>query len=104
MMDVRVLPEAFEDLSEAVDWYNGRREGLGYEFEDLFFSSVENIRRHPLSHPMAYRSFRRSLFKRFPYSLYYRIHQKEIIVALIFHLARNPKTLRRILRDREKLS
>ena len=104
MNNTRVLPEAFEDLSEAVDWYNDRRDGLGDEFADLFHSSVQRIQKNPYIHGMVYRAFRRHLFKRFPYSVYYRIHKKEIIVSLIFHLARNPKTLHRILRSREKLS
>jgi plasmid stabilization system protein ParE len=103
-MNVRVLPEAFEDLWEAIDWYNERRDGLGDEFEDLFYSSVQSVQRNPLIHGTVYRTFRRHLFKRFLYSVYYRIHKKEIIVSLIFHLARNPKTLRRILRSREKLN
>lgn len=103
MTAIRVLPEAFEDLSEAVDWYNDRRDGLGDEFADLFYSSVQKIQKRPLLHGMVYRAFRRHLFKRFPYSVYYRIYKKEIIVSLIFHLARNPKTLRQILRNREKL-
>ena len=104
MKSVRVLPEAFEDLWEAIDWYNGRRDGLGDEFENLFYSSVQRIQKNPLTHRIIYRSFRRQLLKRFPYSLYYRMHENEIIISLIFHLARNPKTLRRILRSREKLS
>ena len=103
MTSIRVLPQAFEDLSEAVDWYNDRRDGLGEEFEDLFYSSVQSIQRTPFIHGTVYRAFRRHLLKRFPYSVYYRIHKKEIIVSLIFHLARNPKTLQRILRNREKL-
>ena len=102
-MNVRVLPEAFEDLWEAVDWYNERRDGLGDEFEDLFYSSVQSIQRNPLIHGTVYRAFRRRILKRFPYSVYYRIHKEEIIVSLIFHLARNPATMSRILRSREKL-
>ena len=104
MTPIRVLPEAFEDISEAVDWYNERRDGLGDEFEELFYSSVQSIQRNPLIHGTVYRIFRRRILKRFPYSVYYRIHNEEIVVSLIYHLARNPKTLRRILRSREKRS
>ena len=101
-MKVRVLPEAFEDLSKAVDWYNSRREGLGQEFEEVFYSSVNHIHRHPLIHGFVYREFRRHLFQQFPYRRYYRIHEDEIIVSLVFHLARSPKTMRRILRSRKR--
>jgi plasmid stabilization system protein ParE len=103
MMPVRVLPEAFEDLAQAVDWYHRRRDGLGDEFAELFFLSVQAIARNPRLRPQAYRDFRRHLLKRFPYCVYYRIHQQEIIVALIYHQARNPKILQRLLREREKL-
>jgi hypothetical protein len=66
MMHIRVLPEAFDDLAEAVDWYNQRREGLGDEFAELFFLSVQAISLNPHLRPQVYREFRRHLLKRFP--------------------------------------
>ena len=78
MKRIRVLPGAFDDVSEAVDWYNSRRDGLGEEFEDIFFSSARFIQNNPLIYRVVYRSFRRHIFERFPYSLYYRIHREEI--------------------------
>ena len=103
MIPARILAEALEDLSQAVDRYNEQRPGLGEDFENLFYSSVLAIQKRPQVCPISYRSFRRCLLKRFPYSLYYRIYREEIIVALVFHLARSPRMLRRILRRREKL-
>jgi plasmid stabilization system protein ParE len=101
MKSIRFLPEAFEDLSEAIAWYDERRASLGDEFESFFYSSVQRIKTNPLIHGKVYRDFRRHVLKRFPYSVYYRVHKHEIILTLVFHLARNPKTLRRILRSRE---
>jgi plasmid stabilization system protein ParE len=102
MISARVLPQAFEDLAVGIDWYNRRRAGLGDDFADHFRSSVKSIQQHPLAHSLIYRDFRRHLFRRFPYSLYYRLRGEEIIIVLIYHLARNPTALRRMLRTREK--
>jgi toxin ParE1/3/4 len=102
-MNVRVLPEAFDDLSSAIEYYDAQRNGLGSEFMVLFRSSVADIVRNPSLHRTLYREFRRRILKRFPYGIYYRIYEDEIIISLIFHLARNPAILRRILRTRENL-
>jgi plasmid stabilization system protein ParE len=99
-MKLRVLPEAFRDLAEAVDWYNNQQEGLGEEFESLFYTRVESLTGNSLRHAVAYRDIRRILLNKFPYAVYYRIHLQEIVISLIFHSARNPIILRRLLRSR----
>jgi plasmid stabilization system protein ParE len=100
MSSLRVLPEAVSDLAEIVDWYNSQRAGLGDEFEYEFYNRAEEILSHPRMAQTVYREFRRSLLKRFPYGIYYRAHRQELVIALISHLARNPKTIRRTLRKR----
>jgi plasmid stabilization system protein ParE len=99
-MKLRVLPEAFRDLAETVDWYNARQDGLGEEFEWRFYTRVESLPGNPLACAVAYRDFRRLLLNKFPYAVYYRIHRQEIVISLIFHAARNPATLRRMLKSR----
>ena len=100
-MRIRVLPEAFSDLEEGVDWYDAQREGLGGEFEEQFYSAIEKIAVNPLIARPIYQQFRRKILNRFQYGVFYRLHEDQIVVVLFFHLMRDPKRLRALLRSRD---
>lgn len=40
---LRILPEVADDLREARDWYEQRRQSLGGQFEENFYSSIARI-------------------------------------------------------------
>ena len=44
-MSVRTEPEAAAELEEAAIWYEGKREGLGFEFLDAVDSALEFVTR-----------------------------------------------------------
>ncbi|WP_341731507.1 hypothetical protein [Microcoleus sp. EPA2] len=44
-----------------------------------------------MSNPVVYRDVRRSVVRRFPYTVYYRIVSSRVIVTAIFHSRRDPK-------------
>jgi plasmid stabilization system protein ParE len=75
---------------------------LGLEFSEAVFGLLDKIAARPKIWPEIYEGIRRARLRRFPYALYFRIEDGEIVVFLVFHTARNPETLRRILRAREK--
>ena len=62
-----IRPEAERDLTEARDWYEAHRDGLGKEFllavEDVF----GRIRESPESYAVVYRGIRWARLRRFPY-------------------------------------
>ena len=61
------------DLADAYDWYEGQEEGLGERFLDAFDSRVELIRENPIAFPSVHGDLRRSLLRRFPYLVFYRV-------------------------------
>ena len=91
---LRVLPAVDEDLAEARDWYDKRREGLGQEFLAQVDAAIEFISVNPELRPAEFRSVRRAKVRRFPYIVYYRIVEPDIEVLAILHGRRNPRVWR----------
>ena len=70
-----VLPEAAEELVDAVAWYEGRRPGLGAEFFGEVDAGMERVMTSPSSAAPwpADARFRRLVLRRFPYVLVYEV-------------------------------
>ena len=99
---IRFLPEVEEDVIAGYAWYEEKAPGLGEEFIRMFYACAGEIPRNPLLYPKVYREFRRRLLRRFPYAIYFRIEDNEIIVFGLFHCARDPHTIRAKLRRRDE--
>ena len=62
-------PEAETEFVKAVEFYEEREEGLGYDFAVEIYSTIERILAHPKAWPFIEDDIRRSLVSRFPYGL-----------------------------------
>jgi len=92
-MRLRYTHRAKDDLEIAFGWYEGQRRGLGFEFLDCVEAAIETILQMPELHAKLYDNFRRALVRRFPFSIFYTIEGKEIIVHAIFDNRQNPARL-----------
>jgi len=99
---LRFLPEVEEDVIGGYAWYEEKSPGLGEDFLRMFYASASEILWNPLLCQKVYKEFRRRLLRRFPYAIYFMIEYEQITVFGLFHCARNPRTIRTKLRDREK--
>lgn len=72
-MRIRLLPEAERDLEIGADFYESQRAGLGIYFHDCLSSDIESLRLYAGIHEQ-YRGFYRSLSKRFPFLIYYKLN------------------------------
>jgi plasmid stabilization system protein ParE len=84
-------PAAAADVEEAHRWYEARQTSLGNQFLEAVSMLIESITANPESFPVIYRQTRRALLRRFPYALYYRIVDDQIIVVACMHGRRNPR-------------
>jgi plasmid stabilization system protein ParE len=89
--EVRLRPEAEEDLADASAWYEEQRQGLGHEFLDEVLTMLLSIAEAPLVYPDIYRNTRRAIIHRFPFSVYFRVERATIVVVAIMHGSRNPR-------------
>ena len=91
-MRVLFRPQARVELLEAQAWYEARAEGLGLEFARAFEAALESACRHPAGFAEVEEGCRRVVLRRFPYSLYYRAADGEMLVLAVFHHRRPPSS------------
>lgn len=87
---IELHPAAEVEIWEAVDWYDGQRDGLGKVFARALEQIVAAIAERPLSFPLEYRQKRKAVVQRFPYVLFFEIHSDYILILSVFHSKRNP--------------
>ena len=56
--------------------------------------TLEAIGSDPESGPVIHRDIRRRLLKRFPYGIFYRLVQGQVVVVACFHAKRDPAVWR----------
>lgn len=96
-----VRPEASADVLEASRWYDERVDGLGMRFLDQLDAAMTSIRESPSKYPVYRNEIRRMRVNKFPYAVFFAITESRVIVLGVFHLYRDPRRLRKTLRQRK---
>lgn len=91
-MSLRVVfrVAARHEVEEAVTWYEQQRPGLGEEFLREIDEAILRAAGHPDQYPLVYADVRRAVARRFPYSVFFRIRDKRLVVLAVFHGRRDP--------------
>jgi len=85
-------PQAEAELLAARDWYEARRSGLGCGFCAAVDLAIMAIMERPLAYPCVHGETRRKILHRFPYAVFYRVLQDEIVVLGVVHSRRHPRS------------
>lgn len=90
---IKLLPEARLDIKEIIEWYNGKKRGLGKWFYESLKSRIDYIRKNPLHYQVIYRDIRNAPINRFPYQVHYRVEESDklVIVFGVTHTRRDPR-------------
>jgi hypothetical protein len=89
---VEYNPDFFNDIAQAVDWYNEKQAGLG----DRLFKSVKQqtakLSSSALHFAVKYDDIRCLGVEKFPYLVHFRVNEQTKIVKVeaLFHTSRNP--------------
>jgi plasmid stabilization system protein ParE len=96
-MSLRVVfrRAAWDELEEAVIWYEDRRRGLGDEFLKEIEEAIERSAGRPERNPVVFCDVRRAVLRRFPYAVYFRQRNEDLVVLAVFHGRRNPLVWKR---------
>jgi toxin ParE1/3/4 len=81
------------ELKNATEWYNSLRPGLGDDLVLCVEQALDRIVDHPEAFAMILPEVRRTLIRRFPYGLFFRIRQDRIEVEALFPLRSDPARL-----------
>jgi len=97
-MRVKILSIAELDLEEGFRFYESQASALGSYFLDSLFSDIDSLAYFGGIHPMLF-GYHRMLSKRFPFAVYYRFSDDEVLVFAILDCRRNPSWIRKRLMD-----
>lgn len=90
-----IRPEAESDIGDAAAWYERERQGLGLQFIAELDRVLGRIGESPYQFPEIDQGVRRGLLHRFPYAVYFEVHEEDVEVRAVLHLHRHPDTWKR---------
>lgn len=91
-MRVEYHPAVEKELKEVITYYNGCSAGLGSEFLNEFERQVLKIASNPFQWAEVERGVRRTLLRRFPYTVYFRVVNMELLrITVVKHQRRHPR-------------
>lgn len=93
-MNVKFLTPARSDVREIINYYRGRRDGLGLEFAAELRQTLMRIRHYPRAWSPLSSRVRRCRVNRFPYSVIYEVREDVLIIAAIQHHHKEPNSWR----------
>lgn len=89
-MKLHYTSRSRDDLGLAFEWYEEQRHGLGFEFLACVEATIEAILQMPRLYAKQHDNFRRALVRRFPFSIFYTIESKNIVVHAVFDNRQDP--------------
>jgi plasmid stabilization system protein ParE len=88
---LRLRSAAEKEIASVALWYESQSPGLGSKFLDKADQSLEKISENPLQYPVISKRLRRALVKRFPYIIFFRIIEDEILIVGCRYAGQNPE-------------
>jgi hypothetical protein len=90
---VEYNPDFFNDLIQAVDWYNEQQAGVGDRFYKNVKMKTAKLSTTALQFAEKYDVIRCARIDKFPYLVHYRVDvpTKTVKVEALFHTSRDPK-------------
>lgn len=92
-MRVKILDAAERDLEEGFRFYDHQSPGLGSYFLDSLYSDIDSLSFFEGIHPMVF-GHHRLLSKRFPFAVYYKILEDQVLVTAVLDCRQNPSWIR----------
>jgi plasmid stabilization system protein ParE len=89
-MRVRLHPEARAELQEARRWYYERSPLSATVFAHAVDNAVSRIAEAPTRYSSAEHGTRKFVLQRFPFNIFYRLDETEIVIVAVAHQRRRP--------------
>ena len=82
--------EAEAELHGSVAFYEGRRRGLGADFQVEVQKAVEQIQKNPNMFPLHRDDVRKCLVRRFPFTIFFQDLDEAVWILAVAHQKRKP--------------
>ncbi|MBU0700647.1 type II toxin-antitoxin system RelE/ParE family toxin [bacterium] len=83
-------PSARTELNDSINYYEDCHQGLGLEFAEEVYSTIQRILWFPEAWSRLSLNSRRCLTNRFPYGIIYQVLEDEISIVAVMQLNRKP--------------
>ena len=93
-MKLRILDAASHDLIDGYRFYEKQEVGLGAYFIDSLYSDIDSLQLYAGIHAVFFELYHRALSKRFPFAIYYRLVNQEVLIYAVLDCRRNPAWIR----------
>ena len=88
---IRLLRSAERDIADGITWYRAQEPGLELEFLGEVDKALKRIAKQPTRYAKRINENRAVLLRRFPFTVYYRLVDKETRIAAVLHQRRGKK-------------
>ena len=91
---IEILLKAYDDVSDAFNYYQSKKEGLGDKFYLDFNNQIIKLSNNPFYYGSYKSLYRRIAFKFFPYIIIYFIEgDRKVTVHAVKYAGENPKNI-----------
>lgn len=89
---IKIEPEAFQDIQEAITWYNQKQPKLGLKFFEVIKKCFKKLEINPF-YQIRYDDVRCLPLQTFPFMVHYTCNEKNKLVVIrgVFNTSQNPK-------------
>lgn len=98
--EVVYLPEVSRDYFGAQRYYETISPGTGERFQAAFKKAEHEIEAGLITHHVDFTHYHRVNLHRFPYAMFYRLHESRIVVVALLPIRRDPKSIHQELANR----
>lgn len=84
---------ALQDLRHAQAWYEDKAPGLGFRFASAVERQAHSLESMPEKYRVARKDIHLCSVPKFPFELYYRIKEQQVIVLVVHAVRQDPKAL-----------
>ncbi len=91
------LPAVRHDFVEALNYYDTLSPKLGNTFRDEFRRAEQSIEAGFVTHKVVFQHYHRVLFRRYPYTLYYRVTDGRAVIVGLLYSRLAPETVKSAL-------
>jgi len=97
---IRILRSAQKDLREGYWFYEKQEPGVGSYFLDSLNSDIESLKVYAGIHAKHFKKYHRLLSKRFPFAVYYKVVDKDVLIYAVLDCRRSPAWIRKRLKGK----
>lgn len=94
---VLVSEAASTDALVIYHWYEEKLAGLGLRFIASLETAKTDLLKNPLAFAQWKKGIRRMVMRKFPYKIFYKVYETEIVVLAIVHARRSNRYLKKKL-------